>query len=203
MATDNRTLGNFRLDGIAAAPRGMPQVDVTFDLDANGILKVSAKDKGTGKEQTITIDRNAYGLDESEIERMKRDAESHADDDKKRREMVDLKNQADQLSYQVEKTLKDHGEDASEEEKKAIESAQADLKQALESEDTDRIKSTMETLSKAAEPMAKRMYEKEQQQQQSQAQGEAGPQPDAAGAGATQQGGGDDDIIDADFEVKN
>ncbi|MFH0946726.1 MAG: molecular chaperone DnaK [Planctomycetota bacterium] len=199
MAADNRTLGRFKLEGLPPAPRGMPQIEVTFDLDANGILKVSAKDQGTGKEQTITIDRSSYGLDESEIDRMKREAEAHADEDKVRRELIDLKNKADQLSYQVEKTIKEQGDAVTEEEKKSVEAAREDLKKATESGDAGRIKTSMEALSKAAEPIVSRMYQKQQQE------AHPGQQQSGAkrGAGAGAEKAADDDVIDADFEVKN
>ena len=202
MAADNRTLGRFKLEGIPPAPRGMPQIEVTFDIDANGILKVAAKDQGTGKEQTITIDRSSYGLDEGEIDRMKREAETHADEDKARRELIDLKNQADQLSYQVEKTVKEQGDAVTEDEKKSVEAAQEDLKKATESGEAERIKTSMEALSKAAEPIVTRMYQKQQQETQ-QSGPHAEPNPGAeAGRGASAQNA-DDDVIDADFEVKN
>ncbi|MBI4878229.1 MAG: molecular chaperone DnaK [Planctomycetes bacterium] len=204
MAADNRTLGRFKLEGIPPAPRGMPQIEVTFDIDANGILKVSAKDKGTGKLQTITIDRASYGLDEAEVERMKREATAHAEEDRKRRELVDLKNQADQLSYQIEKTLKEHGQDATGDEKKAIDAAREDLKKAVGSDQAERIKGAMEALSKAAEPVVARMYQREQQK--SAAQGdEAGCAGAGSGSGCKGSGGqgGDSDVIDADFEVKS
>ncbi len=197
MAADNRTLGRFKLDGIPPAPRGIPQVEVTFDLNANGILKVSAKDKGTGKEQQITVDRASYGLDEAQIERMRKEAEANAEVDKKRKEQVELKNQADQLSYQVEKTMKEHGDIATADEKKAVEAARAELDKAREASDSDRIRAAMENLSKAAEPVVKRMYEKEQ----AAAQGQPGGGP--AGGPGTSAGSGQDDVIDADFEVKN
>jgi len=208
MAADNRTLGRFKLEGIPPAPRGMPQIEVTFDLDANGILKVSARDQGTGKEQTITIDRGTYGLDDAEIERMKREAEAHADEDKQRRELIDLKNQADQLSYQVEKTVKEQGDKVSEEEKTSIEAARKDLQKANESGDQARIKSAMEALSKAAEPVVSRMYQQQQQPGAEQGGGEGGTASDGGGGGeggggGGQKGAGDDDVIDADFEVKN
>jgi molecular chaperone DnaK len=204
MAANNRTLGKFRLEGLPPAPRGVPQIEVSFDIDANGILKVSAKDLGTAKEQQITIDSSSYSLGKDEIDRMKRDAESHADEDKKRKEVVELRNQADQMSYQVDKTLKEQGAEVPADDKQKIEAAQSKLRDALKSDDGDRIRSAMEELSKVSEPVVRRMYEKK---------GAAGgphaheaEQEAGAGAGAKRGGSGgkdDDDVIDADFEVKN
>lgn len=198
MAGDNRTLGRFKLDGIPPAPRGVPQVEVNFDLDANGILAVSAKDLGTGKVQRITIDRASYGLDEAEIEKMRRDAEEHAEEDKKRAELIEIRNQAEQTSYQIEKMMKEHGEGATDSEKQAVEAAQKDMKDAIGSDDKDRIHSALTALSKAAEPITKRMYEKEQ------ASANAGAGADSGQGGEEgAAGGAGDDVIDADFEVKN
>ena len=136
-ARDNRTLGRFKLTGIPPAPRGMPQIEVTFDIDANGILNVSAKDLATGKQQSIEI-KSSSGLSDEEIKKMTRDAEAHAEEDKKRREVVDLKNQADQLVYSTEKTLKEHGEKVSAETRGKIESAVNNLKEAVKGEDAVR-----------------------------------------------------------------
>ncbi|MFG0318693.1 MAG: molecular chaperone DnaK [Planctomycetota bacterium JB042] len=203
MASDNRTLGRFKLDGIPPAPRGVPPIEVTFDLDANGILKVSAKDLGTGKEQHITIDRASYGLDEGEIDRMRKDAEANAEVDKKRKELVELKNQADQLAHQVRKTLKEHEGIATDDEKKSIEAAASEVDSAAKTDDADRIRKAMEGLSKVSEPVIKKMYEKEQAQSGGAPGGAGGPGAEA-GAGASKSSkGDDDDVIDADFEVKN
>jgi len=199
MANDNRTLGRFKLDGIPPAMRGTPQIEVTFDLDANGILKVSAKDLGTGKEQHITIDRASYGLDEGEIDKMRKDAEANAEVDKQRKELAELKNQADQLSHQIDKTLRENEGLATDDEKKSIEAARAEIDQATQTEDADRIRTAMEALSKVGEPVIKRMYEKEQAEAQAaQGAGGAPPPPEAEAAS-----GGEDEVIDADFEVKN
>ena len=139
MATDNKILGNFELVGIAPAPRGVPQIEVTFDIDANGIVNVSAKDKGTGKEQKIQIQASG-GLSDEEIEKMVKDAEANKDDDKKKRESVDLRNQADTLIHSTEKNLKEHGAKISDAEKKAIEDASLSLKEALKGTDNEDIK---------------------------------------------------------------
>ncbi len=195
-ANDNRTLNRFKLDEIPPAPRGTPQIEVTFDIDANGILSVAAKDKGTGKEQKVTIEVGS-GLSEAEVERMASDAEAHADDDKKRRELVDLKNQADSMVYQAEKQVKENGEKLDDESKAKIESSIADLKKAMEGDDADALKAQIATFEQAFQQAGAAMA------------GAAGgaPGPDAAGAaGAAPEadGGaaGDDDIKDADFEVK-
>ena len=195
-AKDNRTLNRFKLDEIPPAPRGTPQIEVTFDIDANGILSVAAKDKGTGKEQKVTIEVGS-GLSEAEVERMASDAEAHADDDKKRRELVDLKNQADSMVYQAEKQVKENGEKLDDESKAKIESSIADLKKAMEGDDADALKAQIATFEQAFQQAGAAMA------------GAAGgaPGPDAAGAaGAAPEadGGaaGDDDIKDADFEVK-
>ena len=195
-ANDNRTLNRFKLDEIPPAPRGTPQIEVTFDIDANGILSVAAKDKGTGKEQKVTIEVGS-GLSEAEVERMASDAEAHADDDKKRREIVDLKNQADSMVYQAEKQVKENGEKLDDESKAKIESSIADLKKAMEGDDAGALKAQIATFEQAFQQAGAAMA------------GAAGgaPGPDAAGAaGAAPEadGGaaGDDDIKDADFEVK-
>jgi molecular chaperone DnaK len=190
-ANDNRSLGRFHLDGIPSAPRGMPQIEVTFDIDANGILNVSAKDKGTNKEQSIRIEASS-GLDQSEIEQMQKDAEAHAGEDKLRREAVDRRNEADQLVYATEKSLSEHGDKISEDEKKAVEDAVGALKKALEDNDDEAIKSTMETLQQASHKLAEAIY-KDAQAQQEGAGPEAGAPPPS--------NGGDDSAVDADYEV--
>ncbi len=188
-ANDNRSLGRFHLDGIPSAPRGMPQIEVTFDIDANGILNVSAKDKGTNKEQSIRIEASS-GLDQSEIERMQKDAEAHAGEDKQRRETVDRRNEADQLVYATEKSLSEHGDKISEDEKSAVEEALGALKKALEDNDDEAIKSGLETLQQASHKLAEAIYKDAQAQQQAEA-----PNGNAAA------GGGDDGAVDADYEV--
>ncbi len=149
MARDNKTLGTFRLDGIPPAPRGIPQIEVTFDIDANGILHVSAKDLGTGKDQKITI-QGSSGLSKDEVEKMTKEAELHAAEDKKRREAVEARNQLDTTIYQLEKTLKEAGDKLPADKKAKVEAALADAKKDLESNDGDRMKAALEKLSRAA-----------------------------------------------------
>ena len=180
MAAQNRTLGNFNLEGIPAAPRGVPQIEVTFDIDANGIVHVSAKDMGTGKEQHIQI-TSSSGLSEDEINRMVKDAEAHADEDKKAREAVDVRNEADSLIHGTEKSLSELGDKVSAADKQAIEDAKAALKKALEGNDTADIKAKTEALKQASYKIAEELYK------QQGAQGAAG----AAGAGAGPQPGPD------------
>ena len=193
-ANDNRTLGRFHLDGIPPAPRGMPQVEVTFDIDANGILNVSAKDKGTNKEQSIRIESSS-GLSQEEIDKMQHDAETHAEEDKQRREAVDRRNEADQLVYATEKSLEEHGDKIGEEDKKAIEDTLAETKKTLEGEDDEAIKTSMEALQQASHKLAEEMYKEAQAQQGP----EGGPAPE--GDADQPQGGADEGAVDADFEV--
>ena len=196
-AKDNRTLGRFQLTGLPPAPRGIPQIEVSFDIDANGILNVSAKDLGTGKEQKIEI-KGSSGLSDEEIDKMTREAGEHAEDDKKRREVVDLKNQADQLVYATENTLKEHAEKVPAEERSSIESAINNLKEVLKGEDAEAIKRAMEGVTTASQVIGKIMYEQAATQQTAEAgaPGEAPPPPADDGKK------GDDDVIDAEFEVK-
>jgi molecular chaperone DnaK len=202
-ARDNRTLGRFQLAGIAPAPRGMPQVEVTFNIDANGILDVSAKDLGTGKEQSIKI-QSSSGLSKEEVEKMTRDADAHAEEDKKRREVVDLKNQADQLVYSTEKTLKEYGDKVDTKVRGDIESAVNNLKEAAKGEDGDAIKKSMEKLNTVAQELGKVLYE-EAAKKQAQAK-PAGDAPQGNPEGAPEEGEvrrkGGDDVIDAEFEPK-
>jgi molecular chaperone DnaK len=204
-ARDNRLLGTFNLEGIPPAPRGIPQIEVTFNVDVNGILTVSAKDKGTGKENKITV-QNAGGLNKEEIEKMKREAEQHASEDKKRREVIDLKNQAESVIYQTEKQLKEHGDKVGADIRGNIESALNQLKDAAKSDDADQIKKSMENLQQAAFKLGEEIYKKT-----GAAPGGAGPQPgpeaqsDRGAAGAGVGGDGkkkDEDVIDAEYEVK-
>ena len=206
MARDNKSLGNFNLDGIPPAPRGVPQIEVTFDLDANGILNVSAKDLGTGKEQKITITA-AGGLSKDEIEKMRKDAEMHAAEDAKRHEDAEVRNKADGLAFQVEKTLKDAGDKIAADKKAPVESALNDLKEALKGTDTAAIKAKEEALMKAMEPVAQEMYA---HAQASGAQPGAGTPPPGGfnpGAGTPPPNNGGakkdgDDVVDADFTMK-
>ena len=203
MARDNKSLGNFNLDGIPPAPRGVPQIEVTFDLDANGILNVSAKDLGTGKEQKITITA-AGGLSKDEIEKMRKDAEMHAAEDAKRHEDAEVRNKADGLAFQVEKTLKDAGDKIAADKKAPVESALNDLKEALKGTDTAAIKAKEEALMKAMEPVAQEMYA---HAQASGAQPGAGANPgnpgDSGNSGNSGNSGkGNDDVVDADYTMK-
>jgi molecular chaperone DnaK len=194
MAADNRTLGRFELVGIPPAPRGMPQIEVTFDIDANGIVHVSAKDLGTGKEQSIRITASS-GLSEEEIQKLVKDAEMHADDDKKKRELIEARNQADSMAYSVEKNVKEFGDKVDSSEKSKIEDAIARVKKAIEGEDLDEIKQAQEELTHASHKLAEAMYAKSTSQQAGGGeQGAAGTQSQSAA------GKKDDDVVDADFE---
>lgn len=194
MAADNKLLGMFELMGIPPAPRGMPQIEVTFDIDANGIVHVSAKDKATGKEQSIRITASS-GLSEEEIKKMVKDAEAHGEDDKKKKQLVEAKNEADNMVYSVEKSLKEFGDKVSEDEKTSIQSAIDNTKKALESDNVDTIKSAVQELSTVSHKLAEEMYKK--------ASADAG-----AGGGFTPPPGGEhaegekpkEDVVDADFE---
>ncbi|HCU35630.1 MAG TPA: molecular chaperone DnaK [Armatimonadetes bacterium] len=196
MAADNRTLGHFELVGIPAAPRGVPQVEVTFDIDANGIVHVAAKDLGTGKEQSIRITASS-GLSDDEIQRFVKEAELHADDDKRKRELIEARNHADAFAYSVEKNVKEFGDKIDAAEKTRIEEAIARLKKAIEGDDLEAIKSAQEELTTASHKLAEAMYAK------STAGPGTGPQDAGGGAaGGAQQSAGkkDDDVVDADFE---
>ena len=195
MAVDNKSLGRFHLDGIPPAPRGTPQIEVTFDIDANGILNVSASDKATGKEQSIRIEASS-GLSEDEIEKMKVDAEKHAKDDEAKKESVDIHNTADQLIYQTENQMKEAGDKISDEDKKPIEDAEEQLKQANGGSDIDAIKTAIENLNKAWEPVAQKMYQAEQSQT-AQEEPESTGTSSAKDSKTTKEG----EVEDADFEV--
>jgi len=202
MAGYNKTLGRFELMGIPPAPRGIPQIEVTFDIDANGIVHVSAKDLGTGREQSIKITASS-GLSEEEIQNMVRDAESHAEDDRKKRELVDARNQADQMIYMTERSLKEHGDKVDPASKSAIEAAMEKTKTAMSSDDIATIRSATEELQQASHKLAEAMY----QQAAGAGAAGAGPQPGAGGPGAGPTGPPppkqDEDVVDADFrEVK-
>jgi molecular chaperone DnaK len=187
MASDNKSLGTFRLDGIPPAPRGVPQIEVTFDIDANGILSVTAKDKGSGKEQSISI-TGASTLSENEVEKMVKDAEANASVDKEKREKIDLKNQAETLVYQADKQLGELGDKVGAEDKAKVEGFSATLKEAIEKEDYDTMKSTLEQLQQALYAAGAAVY------QQAGADGAPAPGGDGASAGAA-----GDDVIDAEF----
>jgi molecular chaperone DnaK len=190
MAGNNKTIGRFELADIPPAPRGVPQIEVTFDLDANGILHVSAKDLGTGKEQSIKITASS-GLSEEEIKKMQKDAELHAEEDKKRKELVEAKNQADSLIYATEKSLKDLGDKVDSATKENVEKEIENLKQTVKNDDVEAIKRGIESLTQASHKLAEIMYS------------QAGQQPGGgpgAGAAGPDEGKKDDDVVDADFE---
>ena len=189
MSADNKTIGRFELVGIPPAPRGMPQVDVTFDIDANGILHVSAKDQGTGKEQSIKITASS-GLSDEEIEKMVKDAEAHSDEDKKRKELVEARNQADTLIYSTEKSLGEHGDKIDAETKNNIEAAVEKTKKAMEGTDSEEIKKATDELTQSSHKLAEAMY--------------AQAASEAPGSETAQDGSGEgekkEDVVDAEFE---
>ena len=202
-ARDNRTLGRFQLADIPAAPRGVPQIEVAFDIDANGILNVSAKDLGTGKQQSIEI-KSSSGLSEDEVNRMSKDAEVHAEEDKQKREVIDLKNQGDQLIYSTEKTLKEHGDKVSAETRGNIESAVNNLKEAVKGDDAEQIRKASENLGTAAQELGKVLYEEAAKKQAaSAASGQTPPPPPAEGGESEVKRKVDSDVIDAEFEAKD
>ena len=192
MANDNKLLGQFDLVGIPPAPRGVPQVEVTFDIDANGIVHVSAKDLGTGKEQSIKITASS-GLSKDEIDKLVRDAQSHSDEDKKRRQLAEARNQADTLIYGTEKNLNEHGDQISEDEKTKIKDAVAALRKAMESNDLDAIQSATQTLTSASHKLAEEMYKKASASAAS--GGSGGPEGNGGATGKT-----DEKVVDAEFE---
>ena len=203
-ARDNRTLGRFQLAEIPPAPRGIPQIEVAFDIDANGILNVSAKDLGTGKQQSIEI-KSSSGLSDSEVEKMKKEAEAHAEEDKKKREAIDLKNQADQLLYSTEKTLKEHGDKVSAETRGKIESAVNNLKEAVKGEDPEAIRKASENLANAGQELGKVLYEEAAKKQAAAASSAQSPGPEQPSSPPPPEGEvkrkGGDDVIDAEFEA--
>jgi molecular chaperone DnaK len=199
MASQNRTLGRFDLVGIPPAPRGVPQIEVTFDIDANGIVHVSAKDLGTGKEQKIRIESSS-GLSEDEINRMVHEAEEHASEDKQTREKVEVRNEADSLIYTTEKSLKDYGNKISADDKQKIESAVAELKTAVENDNTEEMRSKMEVLKQASYKLAEEVYKQAGAGQGAGGDGNAGQQ-DAGGASETQSSQSDQNVEDVDYEV--
>jgi len=188
MAADNRLLGQFNLEGIPPAPRGVPQIEVKFDIDANGILNVSAKDLGTGKEQTVRIEQSS-GLSKEEIERMRRDAEAHAEEDKRKRDLAEARNQAESMCWQAEKLIKEHDAKLSASDKEAVNRAIERTRSTAKSDNIDSIKSSIHELEQALHALSKTLYAK------------AGPQPTGPSAGPAESSG-NDDTIDAEFEVK-
>ncbi len=204
MASNNRTIGKFHLTGIPPSPRGVPQIEVAFDIDANGILNVSAKDLGTGKEQNITITASS-GLSEDEVEKMVKDSEQHAEEDKKQREAVDAKNQADSMVYQTEKLLQENADKIGADDKAKIEGAIERVKAALKKEDAAEIKSATEDLNQAWHTVSQEMYKQATAAGAEQAAGagpEAGPQPPPPGGEEPKQSP-EGEVIDAEFEVED
>ena len=193
MAADNKLLGQFDLVGIPAAPRGVPQIEVTFDIDANGIVNVSAKDKGTGKEQQIRIQASG-GLSDDDIEKMVKDAEANAEADKKRKELVEAKNQAEALIHSSEKNLEEHKDKVGDQDKSAIEAAVTDLRTALEGDDVEGIKSKTEALAQASMKLGEQIYKDAQG-----AEG-AGPTDEQQADAAAKAAEDGDDVVDVDFE---
>jgi molecular chaperone DnaK len=207
-AKDNRTLGKFTLQGIPPAARGTPQIEVTFDIDVNGILNVKAKDKATGKENKVEI-KGHSGLSKEEIERMKKEAEAHADEDKKRREFVDLRNQAEAVVLHVEKELQEHGGKVGPQERGDIENALNRVKELVKGEDKDQLQKGLDDLNKARMKLGEAMYKAQAEAGAAGGPGgatatdarAAGGEP-AGGAAAGGAGKGPDDVIDAEYEVK-
>ena len=195
LARDNRTLGRFRLEGIPPAPRGLPQIEVTFDIDANGILNVSAQDKATGKTQNITITASS-GLSKDEVERMVSEAQSHSEEDKRRRELVDLRNQTDTLAYSLEKLLKDNRDKVGEAEAKSIEDAVAEARKAMEGEDASALRSAMDKLTALSHKLAESLYK-------SAPSPGGGPEAGASGGSGQPPRDGGSDVVDAEYTVKH
>lgn len=189
MAADNVTLGRFQLTGIPPAPRGVPQIEVTFDIDRNGIVHVSAKDLGTGKEQKITV-TSSTGLTQEDIEKLVKEAEEHAEEDRKKREQVELRNQADNAIWAIDRSLNELGDKVTSEQKERVEAAKEELKAALEKDDTEEIKAKMKALDEVMHSISQKIYEQAQAQGQTQAQSGTGAQPD-------------EDVVDADFKEEN
>jgi molecular chaperone DnaK len=194
MAATNKTLGRFELTDIPPAPRGVPQIEVSFDIDANGIVHVSAKDLGTGKEQSIKITASS-GLSEEEIQNLIKEAELHGEEDKKNRELAEIRNQADSLVYSTEKSTNEMGEKIEPALRGQIEAAINDLKSVMDSNDRSTIEAKMKALTDASHKLAEQIYSQTSQEQA--AGGEAGPD---AGGDAGMGGGSDEDVVDADFE---
>ena len=208
MASDNKSIGRFMLDGLLPAPRGLPQIEVAFDIDANGIVHVSAKDLGTGKEQKIRIESSS-GLSDDEIETMVKDAEIHADEDKSAREAAEARNEADSLTYATEKSLNDFGDKVSEEDKEQISSAIAELKQAVEGNDADEIKAKTEALKQASHKLAEEVYKDAQQKASNETGDGTSDDPEQSGSedasdgdqGSNGKASGSGSVQDADYEV--
>jgi molecular chaperone DnaK len=193
MAGDNRLLGQFNLEGIPPAPRGLPKIEVSFNIDANGILQVSAKDLGTGKQQSVKIESSA-GLKEEDIDRMRKDADSHAEDDKHKRELAEARNRADTMTYEMEKLLKEHGDKLTDSDKQAVQRAMDTVKEKAKGDDAAAIKQALDELQQASHALAQHLYQK------TEPQGPTAAQPSGDGSKGT--GGKDEGVIDAEFEVK-
>jgi molecular chaperone DnaK len=196
LAKDNKSIGRFDLVGIPPAPRGVPQIEVTFDIDANGILHVTAKDLGTGKEQSIRITPSS-GLTEEEIEKMVRDAEAHAEEDKKRKELIEVRNQADNLIYATEKSLKEHGDKIDQTTKANIEKALENLKRVQAEEDINKIKTAIEELTNASHKLAEEMYKTAKEQTANSGTSQTSQNTNEQ---AQSGQGSADDVVDADYE---
>ncbi len=198
MAADNRLLGQFNLEGIPPSPRGVPQIEVSFDIDANGILNVSAKDLGTNKQQTVRIEQTA-GLSDKDIEKMRDEAQKHADEDKQKRELAELRNQADNMTWQMEKLIKEHEAKLSQADKDAVTAAIKKTREAAKSDNRETIKAALSELEHASHALSRTLY----QHAGPGAGPQAGPGAPPPGAGPTQgKPGGEDEAIDAEFEVK-
>jgi molecular chaperone DnaK len=195
MAADNRLLGQFNLEDISPAPRGMPQIEVKFDIDQNGILNVAAKDLGTGKEQTVQIEQSS-GLSDTDIERMRSDAEEHAADDKAKRDLAELRNQADQMCFQMEKLIKEHDEKLGDVDKESLKKAVEKVREASKGDDDEAIKSSVQELEQASHALSKTLYETNDA-------AAAAAEPAAESGNGAEAASADDDAIDAEFEVKN
>jgi molecular chaperone DnaK len=193
-AVDNKSLGRFDLSDIPLAPRGVPQIEVKFDIDANGILNVSAKDKATGKQQSIII-KASSGLSDAEIDKMVKDAEAHAEDDRKFHELISARNHADSMVHATRKSMEQLGDKMESGEKEAIESAIGELEEAMKGDDKDRIETLTKSLGDASAKMAERLYAQNNQQEPG-----PGPGPSAGGAQDSGAKGGADDVVDAEFE---
>jgi molecular chaperone DnaK len=197
MAGDNKTLGKFRLDGIPPAPRGVPQIEVTFDIDANGILNVNAQDKATGKEQQIQITAST-NLSEDEVEQMVEQAREHEQEDKKRRELSEARNNADQLIYTVEKTMRELGDRLSDNDRQQVEELIQQLREAMETDDVTRIRNLSEQLQQATYAFSQQLYQAEQGGQPGAGPQPGGPQP--GGPQASGNGEGDEDVVEGEFQ---
>jgi molecular chaperone DnaK len=201
MSGDNKSLARFLLDGIPPAPRGVPQVEVSFDIDANGIVNVKARDKATGREQHVTITASS-GLDKGEVERLLKEAQAHADEDKRKREQIEVRNEADGFAYSIEKTMRDNADKIPAEVKTDVEAKITAVREALKTEDTEKIRSALTDLRQSANKIGEVMYQAEQQKQQAQ-QAEESQNGEPAGATAGQaEGEKKDDTIEGEFTEK-